>query len=483
MSEQRTRILDRSSPGVSVAVLCLGGLVAALTQTMIMPIQGQLPHLLDTTPASSTWVVTITLLSAAVSMPVSGRLADMLGKQRMLAVCALLLLAGSVVCALSHDLVPVLVGRSLQGCAMGFIPIGIALIREITSPRAAATAIGAMSATMGVGGAIGLPLTAWIAQAGDWHTLFWVTTGLAAVVALLTVVAVPHVADAEPGRFDIVGALGLAVGLVTFLVAVSRGTTWGWADPRTVAGIIGGITMLIAWGWYELRQDDPLVDLRTTVRVPILLTNLSAVAVGFGMLAQSIVLPQLLQLPVSSGFGLGQSLLATGLWLAPGGLMMMLFAPLSGRLIDGAGAKTALALGATVIGVGYLTSLLLMDAPWQLLLASCISTAGVGIGFAAMPSLILDAAPRREAAAAVGLNGVMRSIGTTLAAAVMGTVLTSSPVAIDGNMVPPQEAFQLCFLIGATAAFAGAGIALLIPRNPADPTRSEAVAPETADHR
>ena len=141
---------------------------------MVIPIQTELPQLLHTSAANSTWVITITLLAAAISMPVAGRLADLFGKQRVLVGSATILLASSVICALSSSLAPMLVGRALQGLALGFIPVGISLIREITPPQMASTAIASMSATLGVGGAIGLPLAAWIVQAGSWHTLFWV---------------------------------------------------------------------------------------------------------------------------------------------------------------------------------------------------------------------------------------------------------------------------------------------------------------------
>ena len=453
-----------ASPVLAVVVLCLGGLSAALTQTLVIPIQSELPQLLGTSASNAAWVVTITLLAAAVTMPVAGRVADLVGKQRVLVSSAAILLVGSMVCALSSTLAPMLVGRALQGLAMGFIPVGISLIREITPPDLAATATAAMSATLGVGGAIGLPLSAWIVQAGNWHALFWVATVLAAVILVSTWFAVPHVRDAQPGRLDLVGALGLAVGLVSLLVGISKATVWGWGDPRTLGAIAAGVVVLLLWGAYELRQADPLVDLRTTAQRPVLMTNIAAVAIGFGMMAQSIVVPQLLQLPEATGYGLGQSILAAGLWMAPAGLMMMLFAPVSSRLIGNLGAKLTLMIGATVLGVGYLVAFFLMDAPWQLLVASCVSSAGVGIGYAAMPTLILDNAPAREAASAVGLNALMRSLGTTLAAAIMGTLLTSRTMSLGGFEIPTKGAFQLCFVAGAVAAFVGVAIASTIPR-------------------
>jgi EmrB/QacA subfamily drug resistance transporter len=465
VSAQEAPVEVARNPLVAVVALCFGGLAAATTQTMVIPIQSELPRLLGAEAADTAWVITVTLLAAAVSMPVAGRLADMVGKQRVLLVTAATLVVGSVVCALSSSLLPMLAGRALQGMAMGFIPVAISLIREIVPPRMAGTSIAAMSATLGVGGAIGLPLAAWIAQSGHWHILFWVAAGLALIVTVAVETVVPHVHDGHRGRLDVVGALGLALGLVSFLVGVSKASAWGWGDARTLGAIALGIVTLLAWGAYELRVSEPMVDLRTTAKRPVLLTNLAAVAIGFGMMAQSIVVPQLLQAPVATGYGLGQTILEAGLWMAPGGLMMMLLSPVSGALIGRVGAKLTLIAGAIVLGSGYLVALLLMGAPWQLMIAACIASAGVGIGYAAMPTLILDSAPPREAAAAVGLNALMRSVGTTLAAAVMATVLTSDTRSIGGFALPTEHAFQTCFLIGAVAAFVGVAIAALVPRH------------------
>lgn len=454
---------ESSKALVTVIVLCFGGLSSALVQTLVIPIQPQLPGLLDTSSTNASWVITTTLLAGAVGMPMAGRLADMFGKQRVLAVSSVLLLVGSLVCAQSDSLMPMLAGRALQGLAMGFIPVGISLMREVTPPAMTSMGIATMSATLGVGGAIGLPLAAWVAQDFDWHALFWLSGGLALIMLVGVLVLVPHVHDADGGSLDVVGALGLTVGLISTLVAISKGNGWGWDQPRTLGLLIGGFVVLVIWGWWELRVTDPLCDLRVSARGPVLLTNLAAVAIGFGMMAQSIVVPQLLQLPRQTGFGLGQSVLEAGLWLAPGGLTMMVFAPVSSKLMQRVGAERTLMLGATVLGVGYLVAALLMNSPWELLIASMVTCAGVGIGYAAMPSLILAAVPMREAASAVGINALMRSVGTTVAAAVMAMLLTGSTENFGGFEIPAESAFRLCFFVGAGAAFLGVVIVATIP--------------------
>lgn len=461
----------------TVVVLCFSSLCAALMQSLVIPIQSDLPHLLSTSAGTASWVVTATLLGGGVAMPVSGRLADMYGKKPVLVVSSIILLAGSLICALSAGVALMLVGRVLQGIAMGYIPVAISMVREAAPPHLRNTAVAGVSATLGVGGALGLPIAAWIAQSYDWHLLFWVATALAVVMTVLTAAVVPRMSDSQPGRLDVVGAIGLAIGLVSVLMGVSKGGEWGWTSLETVALIALGAVVLALWGWYELRRAEPLVDLRTTARRPVLLTNVAAVLIGFGMMAQSIVVPQLLQMPEQIG-GLGQTILQAGLWMAPGGLMMMLFTPVPSRMLTRLGARATMSVGAGVLAAGYLVATLLMDAPWQLMIASCVICAGVGIGYAAMPTLILTNVPKGEASAGVGLNSLMRSIGTTVAGAVMAVVLTSNTVtASPGTEVPTHGAFQTCFVIGAAAAAVGAVIVLFIAKQP----RGAAAADESDD--
>lgn len=449
-----------------IVTLGFGSLASALMQSLVIPIQGELPELLNATPSTTSWVVTATLLGAAVSMPVTGRLADIIGKKPVLVASAVILIAGSLICALTSDPGIMIAGRVLQGIAMGYIPVAISLVRELAPAHMRNAAVAGVSATLGVGGALGLPLAAWLAQEFDWHMLFWVSAILAAIMLLTSALVIPHVVDSNGGRLDVVGAIGLTAGLVAVLVAVTKGNEWGWGSVTTLGLIVFGVIVLLAWGRYELRHSDPLVDLRTSARRPILFTNIAAVLIGFGMMAQAIVVPQLLEMPTVTGYGLGQSIMEAGLWMAPAGLAMMAFTPVSAKLLTRLGGRLTLSIGAFVIAGGYVVAVFLMNAPWQLMLASCVASAGVGIGYAAMPTLILSNVPAHEAASSVGVNSLMRSMGTTIAGAVMAVVLTSNTASVGGGVpgIPTQSAFQLCFFIGACAAAAGALVVLLIPR-------------------
>lgn len=459
---------QHSRATLMVAVLCFGGLTASLMQTLVIPIQSHLPQLLDTSEANASWVITSTLLAGAVTMPVAGRMADMFGKKRVLIVSTVVLLLGTVLAALAESFTPMVCARLLQGVAMGYVPVGISLVREIVPPRMAPLAIASISATMGIGGSIGMPAAAWVADSGDWHWIFWCSAILACLSLAGTVLFLPDVEDRHPARLDVVGIVGLALGLAGVLMGISMGKSWGWGSLTTWGCILGGALVLAAWARFELHHDDPLVDLRTSIKRPVLLTNVGAMLIGFGMMASSITVPQLMLVPhlpdAGLDHGLGQTMLQAGLWMAPGGVVMMLMAPLSSRLINSVGARITMAIGATCLGVAYLLGLFLMGEPVLLMVAMMVSSAGVGLGFAAMPTLILDNVPMAEAGAAVGLNGLMRAVGTTLAGAVIAAVLLSDTVGLGGADIPTAHAFRMTFLVGAAGAFVGAVITLCIPK-------------------
>ncbi len=259
---------DRRGPAPALLIATLGmvGVVVSLMQTLVIPIIPSLPALLHTSASNASWVVTATLLAGAVATPISGRLGDMFGKRRILFANLLLLVAGSVVCASFSTLLPEIVGRSLQGAAVGAIPLGISIMRDELPAERVGSAMAIMSATLGVGGAIGLPVAAAIAQNADWHVLFWTSAGLGVVCAALVFAFVPESPVRTPARFDFGGAIGLSVALLALLVAITKGADWGWAGAPILSLFAVSVVVFLGWGAFELRRRSPLVDLRVSAR-------------------------------------------------------------------------------------------------------------------------------------------------------------------------------------------------------------------------
>ncbi|WTW98083.1 MFS transporter [Streptomycetaceae bacterium NBC_01309] len=466
----------RRSPGVIVAVLAFCGIVVSLMQTLVVPLLTELPRLLDTSASNASWVVTATLLSGAVCTPVMGRLGDMYGKRRILALCLGMLTAGSVVCGLSDSILPMIAGRILQGASFGVIALGMSLMRDELPPARLGPSVALMSATLGIGGAVGLPVAALVAQNADWHMLFWGAAALGVIDMVLVLVLVPESPVRTPAPFDFIGTLGLSAGLVSLLLAISKGADWGWGSGRTLGLFLAALVILPLWGFGELRTAAPLVDLRVNTKPQVLFTNLASIVIGFAMYAQSLVFPQILMLPEESGFGLGKSMVVTGLVMAPAGLVMMFVSPLSAKLSAAKGPKVSLLVGSAVTALGYLLSLVMLDAVWKIVVAASVSAAGCALAYSAMPALIMQAIPPQQTGAATGLNTLMRSIGTSSSAAVISMVLANMTATLGGRTIPSLDGFRTSLWIGCAAAVAATLVTLLIPARKAAP-ETAAMAP------
>lgn len=450
-----------------VAIVALAAGVASMTQTLVVPLLGALPRQLDAGTAGVSWVVTASLLCGAVTSPTVGRLADLYGKRLLLLIVLGLLSAGSLLCAMADSLGTMIAGRALQGTGMGIIPLGISLLKDTLSAPRVTSSIALISSILGGGAAIGLPLAAAVTQLADWHLLFSGVGLLAASIGVLVVWVVPPLPRLARGRFDLVGAISLTGGLTALLLSISHGGEWGWFSSRTLLLFTCAIAVLVCWGAWERRVVDPLIDLTTTLRRPVMLTNIASVVVGFALYAQTLMVPQLLQLPVTTGYGRGLPMLWAGVWMLPAGLAMMTASTAGARLSARHGPKTSVVLGTVLIGSGYLVCLARMDSVLGLASGTVVTNAGVGLAYGALPALVMRAVSPEETGAANGFNTLMRSIGSSMAGAVVGVVFAQlSTPSGGGGVVPGRDAFVLVAVIGVVSSLIALAISGAIPHEP-----------------
>jgi MFS family permease len=460
------RIAAHTSPRratLELVVIGLGALVVSLSQSVLVPVLSILPARLDTSASNVSWLLTSTLLVAAVSVPIMGRLGDMYGKRLMLLVAVGALTLGSLVTALTDDIGWLIVGRAVQGASAAAIPLGISLLAALMPRERVGSSIALISAMLGVGGALGLPLAGFVAEHADFHALFWITAaaGLVAFAGILTIV--PESPARSGGRVDLVGATLLAAGLVCLMLPLAQSSAWGWDDPRVSVLLVASVVVLAVFGWTQLRIRDPLVDLKALGRKPIVITNLASVLFGFALFASFIGTASFVEAPKASGYGFGSSLLVGGLAMLPSGLAMLLLSPVAARLIERRGAPQTLALGATVVAAGWLMRIVWSSSLWEVVVGATVVGIGTGIGYAAIPSLINAHTPAGEIASANGLNSLFRSFGSSLASAIGGSILTASTVILGSFAVPSLAAYQGLFAICAGASVLAAVLVLLVP--------------------
>lgn len=455
------------STGAVIGVLCLAGTTVSLQQTLVVALLPSFAELFAISADDASWLITATLLTSAVATPVVARLADMYGKRLMMIVCILLMASGSLVAALSAGSFALLiVGRALQGFSAALIPVGISIMRDELPKEKVSSAIALMSATLGIGGALGLPLGGLLFGRFGWSSVFWlsVVVGLAILVAVIVVV--PESGVKTRGRFDLLGALLLSAALTCLLLVISKGARWG---GESVALLLTATAVLLAvWFPYTLKVSQPLVDLRTSARRPVLFTNLASILVGFALMANILISTQQLQLPVEAG-GYGLGALAAGLAMVPGGLAMVAFSPVSGKMINVLGGRITLITGCAIMGAAYVGRVFLDHSLLSIVIGSTVVSVGSAIAYAAMPSLIMANVPITETASANGLNALLRALGTSTASAVIAGLLTAVTITVNGTTVTSPAAFTITYWLAGAVSLLACGIVWLVPRRTVEP--------------
>ena len=304
-------------------------------------------------------------------------------------------------------------------------------------------------------------------MSGDpgYHRVFWLTTAFTMLVVVIVVVVVPDRPRSTTGTIDWLGALGLAAGLSALLLAITQGTSWGWASPRTVLSAIGGVVVLVGWWVWEKRTARPLVSTRMLSRRTMLFTNLATIFVGMGLYFAFLGLTQFVQIPREvAGYGFGATVLeASVIYLLPGAVTGFVVALLSGRFIDRFGARPVLVVAAMAGITGFLFIAFAHTSPWQVIIANILANAYISLGYGALPALVVGEVAAGETGVATSMNAIARTVGSSTAAALVAVLL--SRTALTGT--PMESSFVAIFVGGAiTAALAMVLIALSRQRSP-----------------
>lgn len=444
-----------------VLVLSLAALTYSLAQTTIISALGELERTFNASTTSVAWTYSGFLLASAVATPLLGRLGDMFGRRRMLLVALGMFFAGSVVAALAGSLAVVIVGRCIQGLGGGIFPVCFAIARDLLPEHQRRRGIGAISATIGIGGGLGLLVGGLLVDNVSWQATFWANAGLAATAAIAVYWLIPDSGLRSPGRVDAPGAVLLGIGVVLPLLAVTRAPTWGWTDPRTIGLALAGLGVLLVWWHHERRTAHPLVDIALACRRPVLLTNAATFLAGLGIFGSFLALPEIASVPVSDG-GLGLTATEIGLLLLPGATLMLFAGPAAGFLGDRFGSRVPLVLGVALGATGLMLLGLGHGSRGEVLLFTLPMYVGMGLAFAAMPNLIVDSVPAAQTGEATGVNALVRSAGAGLGGEICASVLAAHTGAAG---LPTSAGFTAAFLVGGVLAGLGACAALAVPRH------------------
>ncbi|MEU4498323.1 MFS transporter [Streptomyces sp. NPDC023998] len=450
-----------------VLALGLAAMVVAMAQTQVIPILALLQKELHTGAAGVSWVTTAALLSAAVFTPLLGRVGDQYGKKRTLVTVLVVMVIGSVIAATTTSLALLIVGRVLQGSATAIFPLALSVLRDEVKHEKLHGAMALVSGTLAFGSGLSLVATGLLTQGShpNYHLVFWFSTALTVLALAAVAVVVPHGGSPTGGRIDFLGAVTLALFLVLLLLGISQGHEWGWSSGRIVGCLAGAAATAVVWVLVELRVANPLVDMRMFVHRQVLFTNLAGLFVGFAAFAQFIGISYLVQMPQRiTGYGFTASVLRASVeYLLPSALIALVAAPVGGILVRRIGARFTLAVGALVGIAGFAWLAWGHGASAAVITAGMLTGIAISFGYAAMPALIAASVPLHQTGIANGINSISRSVGSSIASAVVTSLLASKTVtyASVGVALPAESQFTLSFVIAAVALLLAAAVALL----------------------
>jgi EmrB/QacA subfamily drug resistance transporter len=450
-----------------VVYLALAGLSFAVLQSLVAPALSTIATDLNASTADVSWIITAYLLSASVLTPIFARLGDMMGKRRILIVVVSLLLVGTVIAALASNLPIMIVGRIFQGAAGAVLPLSIGIVRDELPRERVSVTIGIMSGIFGIGAGVGIVAAGPIVESLDYHFLFWIPMVLIVIALAGIIFGMKESPIRKPGRLDYLGTVVLTVGLVSLLLAISEGETWGWNDVKTIGLLALGAIALIAFVVVELRVKEPLIDVRLFKIRGVWTAHVIALVFGFAMYGTFVLVPTLLQLPAFTGYGFGKTASEAGLYLLPTVIMLVVVSPISGLVVRKFGPKPALLTGAILLTSAYVLPGISHSSIGLVLASGILTGAGIGFGLAAASNAIIESVPALQTGEAISANTIARSIGSSIGTAVIAAVISSKSQDFTlptGTLsLPAASVFDTVFWVCAAVSLLAVIVALVAP--------------------
>jgi EmrB/QacA subfamily drug resistance transporter len=445
---------------VTFAVLVLGIAAFALLQSLVIPVLTTVQHELHTSQGTVTWVLTAYLLSASIMTPILGRVGDMKGKERVFVASLVALAVGSLLAALAPSIEVMIVARVIQGAGGGMVPVAFGIIRDEFPSEKVTGAVGALAALTAIGAGLGIVLAGPIVNALDYHWLFWLPMILTIVAAVAAVLFVPESPVRAAGRISWLPAVLLSAWLVALLVALSEAPVWGWGSGRVLGLLAAAVVLAAGWMIAELRATTPLIDMHMMRRTTVWTNNLVALLIGMGMYATFAFLPEFVQTPTAAGYGFGASITRSGLMLLPATITMFVVGMSVGRLARRLGGKVLVIAGCLIGSVAMAVLAFAHGHEWEIYLSTALMGIGFGLAFSAMAALVVAAVPTSQTGVASGMNANIRTIGGSIGAAMMASIVTSQ---LAPSGLPKESGYTIGFAVMAGSLVLAALAGLLIP--------------------
>src|SRR5262249_42494126 len=422
-----------------------------------------LPHIAGSLSASideATWALTSYLVANAIILPMTGWLASMFGRKRLLMLSVIGFTASSFLCGLAPTLSALIVFRVMQGATGGALqPLSQAVLLEAFPPQDRGKAMGFWGLGIVVAPILGPVLGGWLTDNYSWRWVFYIhiPVGIASIVMTKLYIFDPPYLRRESRHVDYWGIGMLAIGIGALQIVLDKGQQEDWFESHLIVmlAVISAVT-LIALVWHELTTANPIVDLRVLKERSYAVGVFLMTVVGFVLCVSMVLLPSMLQTL------LGCQPVQPGIAMAPRGIGSFFMMPLTGLMTGTFDPRKLLTSGLIIGGLTllWLSWLNLQAGYWDIFWPQLIQGVGMSLLFVPLTTIAMDRIPREKMGYATSLFNLMRNIGGSIGIATTGTMLarhSQSTTAMLTANVTPYDPTSQSMLYQIRGAFMAAG--------------------------
>jgi EmrB/QacA subfamily drug resistance transporter len=463
----RARIFaDENKKWWTLGALCFALFMIMLDNTVVNVALPAIQRELGISRAELEWTVAAYALTFASLLLTGGKLGDLLGRRLIFVIGLIVFTTSSLFCGLSSTGTELIAARAVQGVGAALMmPATLSIISATFAVRERGMAIGIWAGVSAMALAIGPLLGGIITEHISWNWIFYlnVPIGVAGVVAALLVV--PESKDtSREQRLDLPGLLSSGIGLLALVYALIEANQYGWTSARILVLLVIAVVALVTFVLLEMHQRLPMLDLSLFRNGTFAGANLVAILVTLAMFGIFVFFPIYMQT------FLGWSPIQAGAALLPWTLMVVIFAPIAGKLSDRVGSRWLMAGGMSVVAVCclLLSTVTLHSSFWNMVPAFLLGGLGMSFVMTPMSAAAMGAAPVDKAGVASGVLNTFRQVGVALGIAITGAIVADRAAAAARGGASPPEAFVhgLTFGMRVSAAicFGGALAAAILVR-------------------
>ncbi len=473
MTRYRHLITDENRKWWTLGAMCFALFMIMLDNTVVNVALPSIQRDLGASLSALEWTVNGYTLSFAVLLATGGRLGDIFGRRLTFLIGVVVFAASSATAGLAPDTTSLVVSRVVQGVGAALMmPATLSIVTDAFPPHERGKAMGTWAGVSALALAVGPVLGGFLTEHVSWRAIFYLNIPVAIGAVAAALFAVRESRDTTVGReVDYLGVVTLTAALTALVLALVEGNAWGWGSPEIVALLVGSAAGLAAFVAVELRVKVPMVEFRFFSDRNFLGAVVVALIVSFAMLGVFFFLALYMQNI------LGYSALEAGVRFLPSTLMIVIVAPVAGRLADRIGPRWLIAAGLAIVAASlYSFSGIAVDSSYgELLPGFMLLGIGIALTMSPMTSAAMNAVAVEKAGVASGVLSMFRMVGGSLGVAVTGAIFQGA-VGNPETATPVEfvDALGHAMTVSALVALTGAAVGALAIRAKGRKGRPEA---------